>query len=113
MLRGAAAPGREFAALQFTNAATTTCTLAGYPVVTLLLHGKPIGTSSRPASRAPSSSLLAPGGIAESRLDDYTACQAPLSDQIRVVIPGTSRTQVRPAELRACTLQVSALAAPE
>jgi hypothetical protein len=45
-------------------------------------------------------------------LRDYSTCQAPLSDNARVGVPGESTTVVRPAELRACTLRVGQLGSP-
>ena len=113
VIRGSAAPGYEFAALQFVNTGTTRCVLNGYPSVRLLLRGKPVGTASAPAGRATSRFVLAPGATAESRLRDYSSCQAPLSDQIRVVAPGSSISLTRPAQLRACTVRVAALTTPE
>jgi hypothetical protein len=113
VLRGSAAFGREFAALQFTNTGTGTCRLNGYPTVTLLRGGKRIGSASQPASTRASTYLLAPGATAESQLNDYVSCQAPLSDAIRVVVPGSTQTAVRPGQLRACTLRVGPLGAPE
>lgn len=114
VIRGSAATGREFAALQFTNTGRTSCVLNGYASVTLLLHGKQIGKASTPAGSATSSRRLAPGATAESKLNDYVMnCQASLSDQIRTQVPGSTITAVRPGQLRACTLRVSPLGAPE
>lgn len=113
VIRGSAAQGVEFAALQFTNAGTSTCRLFGYPSATLRLRGKAIGSAAQPASNATSKFTLAPGDTAESRLLDYTNCQASLSDSVRVVVPGSAIHTVRPAQLRACTLRVSKLGAPE
>lgn len=113
VIRGSADRGREFAALQFTNTGTTRCTLNGYPVVTLLLRGRAVGTASQPAGPATSSYPLAPGATAESRLDDYTTCSAPLSDEIHVVVPGSTQSATRPGQLRACTLRTGALGRPE
>lgn len=112
VIRGSASAGRELAALQFTNDGSTPCLLIGYPTVTLLLNGRPIGTPSEPSSRASSSRTLAPGDTAESMLFDYTSCQAPLSDQIRVGVPGSPKAAVRPGQLRACLLRVDKLGAP-
>ena len=89
------------------------CRLNGYPSVTLLLNGKSIGTPSQPSSPGASSRSLAPGDTAESKLNDYTTCNAPLSDQVRVVVPGSTQTVLRPAQLRACTLRVDPLGAPD
>jgi hypothetical protein len=112
VIRGSAAEGREFAALQFVNAGTGPCTLFGYPTVTLLLKGKQIGTPSQPSSPRSSQFTLKPGDTAESSLNDFTNCQAPLSDNIRVVVPGSTITAVRPGQLRACTLRVDPLGVP-
>lgn len=109
MLRGSAAEGREFAALQFTNAGRRTCVLAGYPTVTLRQHGRNVGTVSQPAAAAQSRMSLRPGETAQSRLDDYIGCQAPLSDELHVVVPGSTTAVTQPAQLRACTLRVGAL----
>ena len=109
VLPGGASPGQEIAAVQYTNAGTTSCLLVGYPTVTLLLHGQRIGLPSSPSTpdRA-SSRQLAPGEIAESLVHDYTqTCQAPLSDSIRVTVPGTTQTYLRPGmQLRACRLRI-------
>ncbi len=113
VIRGSAAPGYEYAALQFVNAGTTSCVLNGYPGVRLLLRGAVVGPASAPAGRAMSRFVLAAGATAESRLKDYSSCQAPLSDEIRVVAPGSSISLTRPAQLRACTLRVSPLTTPE
>jgi Protein of unknown function (DUF4232) len=113
VIRGSASPGAEFAALQFVNAGSQACTLVGYPAVTLVLNGKTVGRPSQPASTADSRIELKPGDTAESKLNDFSGCQAPLSDNVRVVAPGSTISAVRPAQLRACTLRVSALAVPE
>jgi hypothetical protein len=113
VIRGSASLGQEFAALQFVNSGDSSCMLVGYPTATLLLKGRQIGKQSVPASTRPSSRRLKPGGTAESLLHDYTNCQAPLSDNVRVTVPGTTNTAVRPAQLRGCTLRVDRLGAPE
>lgn len=113
VIRGSAAGGREFAALQFTNTGAATCRLNGYPSVTLLRGGAGIGTPSAPASSRPSTYRLASGETAESTLNDYTNCSAPLSDTIRVVAPGSALTATRPAQLRACSVRVGALGKPQ
>jgi hypothetical protein len=113
VIRGSASAGQEIAALQFTNAGSKTCVLNGFPTATLLRNGKQIGTPSLPASSATSSRTLAPGDVAESVLHDYTSCQAPLSDQLKLVVPGSTVTAVRPAQLRGCVLRVTKLGPPE
>jgi hypothetical protein len=83
--------------------------------VTLLLNGKVIGRPSEPASEVKSRRTLRPGQVAESLLHDYTqTCQAPLSDSVRVQVPGTRQTIIRPdMQLRACVLRVDRLTAPD
>jgi len=111
---GGASMGQEIAALQFTNDGTTSCELFGYPSVTLLQGGRPLGRPSQPSTTATSSRTLAPGATAESLLHDYvTNCQAPLSETLRVVAPGSTQTFARPMQLRACVLRVDQLGAPD
>ena len=93
VIPGGASFGEQIAGLQFTNEGTTTCVLAGYPTVSLLLDGRVIGQPSQPASDAESLRRLRPGEVAESLLHDYTqTCQAPLSDSVRVQVPGSARS---------------------
>lgn len=115
VLPGGATFGQQIAGLQFTNSGATTCVLVGYPTVTLLLRGRVIGQPSQPSSAARSARTLRPGEVAESLLHDYTqTCQAPLSDSVRVKVPGMSMTVVRPdMQLRACVLRVDRLTAPD
>jgi Protein of unknown function (DUF4232) len=114
VIPGGASVGQEIAALQFTNQGSTRCTLAGYPSVTLLLHGRAIGRPSQPSTTAPSTRALEPGETAESLLHDYVGnCQAPLSDRIRVIAPGSTLNLVRPMQLRACVVRVDKLDAPD
>jgi len=112
VIPGGASPGRELAALQYTNDAAQPCVLTGFPKVTLRLHGRPIGQPSQPAPSVPHSITLKPGDTAESLLHDITNCQAPLSDMARITIPGTGQAIIRPLVLRACTLIVDPLGPP-
>jgi hypothetical protein len=115
VLPGGASFGEEIAAVQFVNSGVKTCTLVGYPTVTLRLHGRKIGAASQPSSTSRSMRTLHPGDVAESLVHDYTqTCQAPLSDSVQVQLPGTSITYVRPhMQLRACVLRVDRLGAPD
>jgi hypothetical protein len=114
VIPGSASLGQEIAALQFTNAATRSCVLVGFPVVTLLRKGQAIGGTSQPSSRGTSKWTLAPGDVAESILHDYTqTCNAPLSDSVRVRVPGSTTTVIRPAVLRGCILRVDRLGPPQ
>lgn len=111
---GGASVGQEIAALQFTNDGATPCELIGYPSVTLLRQGRPLGKPSQPASTGVSQRTLAPGETAESLLRDYVGnCQAPLSDQVRVVAPGSTQSFARPFVMRGCILRVDRLGAPD
>jgi len=111
---GGASVGQEIAALQFTNDGSAPCELFGYPTVTLLRAGKPLGRPSQPASTAVSHRTLAPGETAESLLRDYVGnCQAPLSDEVRVVAPGSTKSLARPFVMRACVLRTDRLGAPD
>jgi hypothetical protein len=111
---GGASVGQEIAALQFTNEGPGACTLVGYPAVTLLRSGRIAGRPSQPSTTATSKRTLPPGGVAESLLHDYvTNCQAPLSESLRVVAPGSSASLVRPFQLRVCVLRVDKLGAPD
>jgi hypothetical protein len=114
VIPGGASPGQEFAALQFTNTGKHSCVLVGFPDVTLLRNGQQIGQSSQPAVGT-SRRVLAPSAVAESKLLDYTqTCQAPLSDSIKVVVPGSTLTYLRPQfQMRACVLRVTKLGPPE
>lgn len=115
MLPGGATFGEQIAGLEFTNDGSHRCVLVGYPTVTLLLNGHSIGRPSEPTSAAKSTRVLRPGQVAESLLHDFTqTCQAPLSDSVRVQVPGTRHSIVRPGmQLRACVLRVDRLTAPE
>ena len=113
-IQGGAEPNAEIEGLEFTNTGTRSCELVGYPTVTLLLRGKQIAGPSKPKSAAASQRTLAPGETAESLLEDTTLnCQAPLSDEIHVVAPGSTISTTRPAQLRACTLRVARLGPPD
>jgi hypothetical protein len=114
VIRGSASAGQEIAALQFTNSGTTSCVLNGFPVVTLLRNGNQIGQPSQASTSSRSSLSLAPGDVAESLLHDYTqSCQAVLSDELRVTVPGMNATAIRPAQLRACIVRVDRLGPPQ
>jgi hypothetical protein len=115
VIRGSASLGQEVAALQFTNEGTTSCVLVGFPTVTLLRKGQQLGNPSQPsAPTSTSKRTLAPGDTAESLLHDYTqTCNAALSDSVRVQVPGSSTTAIRPGELRGCILRVDKLGPPQ
>jgi Protein of unknown function (DUF4232) len=114
VIPGSASLGQEIAALQFTNEGTKSCVLVGFPAVTLLRKGQVIGSASQPSSLGTSKLTLAAGDVAESILHDYTqTCNAPLSDSVRVRVPGSTTTAIRPTILRACILRVDKLGPPQ
>lgn len=115
VIRGSAIAGQEIAALQFTNTGSRSCVLEGYPTVTLLRNGSQLGQTSLPSTpELASSRTLAPGDVAESQLHDFTSCQAPLSDSIKVVAPGSTISTIRPQfQMRGCVLRVDRLGPPE
>lgn len=112
VIEGGAERGAEIAALQFTNTGSTSCRLGGFPAVTLLINGQPVGTPSQPSTTTPKTLTLQPGDTVESLLRDFSSCQAPLSDAARVTVPGETTTAVRPIQLRVCTLRVGPLGPP-
>ena len=82
--------------------------------MTLLRKGNQVGNPSQPSALgATSTRTLAPGDIAESVLHDYSSCNAPLSDSMRVQVPGSSTIAIRPAVLRGCILRVDKLGPPQ
>ena len=114
VIPGGATFGEEIAGLQFTNEGTQPCRLVGYAAVTLLLRGRPVGRPSQPTTAANSVRTLAPGEVAESLLHDHIRnCQAPLSDTVRVVAPGSTISASRPMQLRACVVRIDRLGAPD
>jgi hypothetical protein len=88
-----AAAGNRYLPIVFTNTSGKTCTLYGYPGVSLLdASGKQIGTpASREAGSTPRVVTVAPGASASAAV--HTAAQGvapscePTSTQIRVYVP--------------------------
>lgn len=115
VLIGSGSLGTEYAAIDFVNDGSTSCTLVGVPTVTLLRNGAQTGPASVPSSAQAQYTQyeLAPGATGQSRLNDSSSCNAPLSDTVKVVAPGSDITAARPGELRACKLVVYPLGAPE
>lgn len=107
VIRGGAALGQEIALITFTNSSSAACTLTGFPSVRLLRGGQLIGSPSKAATVAPKLLTLAPGAQAESQVTDYSSCQAPVSDTMRITAPGASASVDKPYEMRACTVVVA------
>ncbi len=116
VLKGGAIRGAEIAAMQFTNTGTTPCTITGTPTATLLRNGSRVGTQSKPNGDTVRTYTVPPGDYAESLLRDFSQCNAPLSDSLRLTLPSrdgsSGRTETQPIALRACTLQVAPAGEP-
>lgn len=116
VIKGGAIRGAEIAAMQFTNTGSTTCTITGTPTAHLLRGGTRIGSASSPNGDAARPFTLQPGDVGESLLRDFSTCNAPLSDKLRLRLPardGTpGRTVTEPITLRACSLRVAPVGPP-
>ncbi|HXW46352.1 MAG TPA: DUF4232 domain-containing protein [Streptosporangiaceae bacterium] len=76
------AAGSSYVPLEFTNASSSTCTLAGYPAVAFAsgVAGPQIGTAAAAeVSTHPASLVLAPGGIAHAWLQIVDVANLPSS----------------------------------
>jgi Protein of unknown function (DUF4232) len=107
VLRGGAVPGSEIALIIVTNNGAATCTLAGFPTVSLLLNGRQLGQPSSPSNAPVHPVTLKSGGQANSQITDHSSCQAAVSDTVRVSLPGVAGGAVDQAlQMRGCTLVV-------
>ena len=105
-LRGSAAAGQEFALITFTNTASAACTLFGFPGVSLRLNNALLGRPAERSGKAPSTVTLESGARAEAALTDFSSCQAPVSDTVRVYPPNQRAFVDRPLALRGCRVVV-------
>lgn len=116
VIPGGAIRGAEIAALQYVNDGRSACRISGFPTARLLRNGQQIGTPSQPNGRAAKTMTLQAGATAESLLQDFSSCEAPLSDHVRVTVPNrgsaATTTVIRPARLRACILRVAPVGPP-
>jgi hypothetical protein len=106
LIRGGAVPAQEIALITFTNSSTTTCSMFGYPGVSLRLSGRLLG---QPAVRSPVTARtvkLLPGAQAEAQVTDFSSCQGSLSDTVRIYPPNLTAFVDKPFELRACRVEV-------
>jgi hypothetical protein len=110
-LRGSGANQQEFAAVFFSNKGTTTCTIYGYPGISLRYQGQPLGQPASRDSTTPTAIKLKPGDVVQADITDNSSCQAPLSDTVRVYPPDSTRFVDLPLQLRGCTLSVKPVAA--
>lgn len=102
--------------MQFTNQGSAACTITGVPTATLLRNGAVVGKPSTPTSDPVRPFTLQPGEYGESLLRDFSTCNAPLSDNLRLQTPSrkgaTGKTVTQPIKLRACKLQVAPVREP-
>lgn len=104
VLRGGAIAGQEIALITFTNTSTTKCAMFGYPGVSLRLHNALLGKPAERSIVKPKAVSLAPGAAAETTITDFSSCQAPVSDTVRVYAPDQTAFVDKPLELRGCRL---------
>ncbi|GAB2470376.1 hypothetical protein GCM10027265_19330 [Jatrophihabitans fulvus] len=111
VIPGGAVRGAEIAGVQYENSSSRSCTITGVPTAQLRRGGRDVGPVSEPTNAPVRPYTLEPGAVGESLLQDFSTCNAPLSDQIRVTVPTRTgnalKTVVRPIQLRACTLRLA------
>jgi hypothetical protein len=105
-VRGGALPGQEIAGVIFTNATATACTLRGYPFAQLRYKNRNL---AQPAVHNPGTVrtvLLRPHRSAQVQLTAVSTCQAPISDHVRIRVPGSTTSTDVAMQLRGCSLSV-------
>jgi hypothetical protein len=111
VLRGSGAQQQEFASVFFTNKGSAPCTMFGFPGVSLRLADRLLGQPATRENVAAQTVRLAPGGRAQADITDYSSCQAPLSDTVRVYPPNATQFVDLPLDIRGCTITVKPVAA--
>lgn len=112
-ISGSGAGQQEFASVVFTNKSTKTCSMFGYPGISLRANGALLGQpATRDPSTPPMTVHLAPGAQAHADITDNSSCSAPLSDVVRVYPPDSTQFADLPLQLRGCTLSVKPVTAP-
>jgi hypothetical protein len=107
VLPSSGAQQQEFALITFTNSSTKACSLFGYPGVSLRRSNALLGSPAQRNFNAKANRVhLAPGGQAKAMLTDFSACQAPLSDTVRIYPPNLTAFIDRPTQLRGCQLVI-------
>lgn len=106
VIRGSAAAQQEFALLTFTNSSAATCTLYGFPGVSLRAQNALLGQPAERSTAAPATVRLAPGQRAQTTLTDFSSCQASVSDTVRIYPPNSTQFVDKPLELRGCRIVV-------
>ena len=107
LIRGGADTGREIGLVTFTNVSKVECSMVGFPGVSLRLGGASLASpATRDAAAAPTTVHLEPGQSAQAQVTDFSSCQAPLSDNVRVYPPNLTTFVDRPGQFRGCNLVV-------
>ena len=106
-LKGGAEAQQEIALITFTNVSAKTCSLDGFPGVSLRLNGAMLGQPAVRQATGYSLVSLAPGAAGQVQLTDVSTCQAPVSDTVRIYPPNLTAYIDRPLILRGCQLFVS------
>ena len=106
VLRGSGDHGQEFALITFTNDGTRTCTMFGFPGVSLRRANALLGKPAQRSAKVPHTVSLKPGVQAEASVTVFSTCNANLSDAMRVYPPNSTQFVDRPAQLRGCTVVV-------
>ncbi len=113
VIRGGAVAGQELAAVTFTNSSRATCSMYGFPGVSLLLKGAQLGKPADRTPKRPTTVALKPGDQVQSQITIFSSCNAPLSDSLRVYPPDQTRYADRPIELRGCRMVVDPVGPPQ
>jgi len=100
-----AVPSEEIALITFTNSGTTPCSMFGFPGVSLRLAGRQLVQASRSPVTAKTVRLL-PGENAQAQITDFSTCNAPLSDTVRIYAPNLTTFVDKTFQLRACRFEV-------
>jgi hypothetical protein len=110
---GGAGAGTDFTVLDFTNSGASTCTLYGYPGVSLTnSSGAQIGAAAtRNPSKAPALITLAPGakanatlGVANAENYPTSACKPTTAAQLKVFPPNQTQAIELPFTATGCAV---------
>jgi hypothetical protein len=105
-VRGGAFQGREIAGVLFTNTASTTCVLRGYPAAQLVRKGKNLGQPAIDNRGTVRTIVLKSGAAGQVQLTAVTTCQSAISDHVRIRVPQSTTSTDVAMELRGCLLSV-------
>lgn len=109
--RGSGIAGHQYATLVFTNSSGATCSLTGFPGVSLLMGGAPLAKPATRSGKPVKRVTLVPGATAISLLSNDSTCNADNSDSVQVIVPNQTLPVVLPLKFRGCTLTVDPVSA--